>query len=210
MIPPFTAAPAIPEGYMQDPQGRLVPVAMVKEIDKLRDQTVRAIVDKAINLNHHLRTFKAEAFSDVAVFVETSTEQWGAKLGGSKGNVTLYTFDGRYRVERRVQELIRFDEQLQAAKALIDECITDWSTGSRDEIKVLVNDAFQVNKEGMVNTQRVLGLARLNITAEKWKRAMEAISASVTVVGSRSYIRVYERVGDTDTYRQIGLDLASV
>lgn len=201
---------APPPGYMQDPHGRLVPEAMVKPIDMLRDQTVRRIVDQAHQLSKALAAFKAQAFSDVATFVETSAEQWDAKVGGNKGNVTLITYDGRYKLIRQVQELIRFDEQLQAAKALIDECITDWATGSRDEIKVLVNDAFNVNKEGMVNTQRVLSLRRLNIADEKWKRAMDAISASLTVTGSRSYIRVYERVGDTDKYVQIGLDLASV
>lgn len=204
------ATTAVPDGYMQDPQGRLVPASMVKDIDKLRDQTVRSIVQRAQVLSKQLATFKHAAFSDIATFVETSGEQWGAKIGGNKGNVTLYTYDGRFKVIRQVQELVKFDEQLQAAKVLIDECITEWSTGSRDEIKVLVNDAFAVNKEGMVNTQRVLGLARLNITDEKWRRAMEAIGASITVIGSRSYIRVYERVGDTDQYRPIGLDLASV
>jgi hypothetical protein len=30
------------------------------------------------------------------------------------------------------------------------------------------------------------------------------------VVGSKSYIRVYERIGDTDQYRPISLDIAGV
>ena len=34
----------IPEGYWLDPKGNLVPDANVKEIDKLRDQTVRRIL----------------------------------------------------------------------------------------------------------------------------------------------------------------------
>lgn len=199
-----------PSGYMQDAQGRLVPDGMVKDIDKLRDQTVQTIVKAAGILNDSLRTFKVGAFADIAAFVQTSAEQYDVKLGGDKGNVTLYSFDGRYKVVRQVQENLRFDERLKAAKALIDECITAWSAGSRDEIKVLVNDAFKVDKEGDVNTNRVLGLRRLNIADEKWQRAMQAIGDSVSVVGSRSYVRVYERVGDTDQYRAIPLDLAAV
>ncbi|ACB34548.1 conserved hypothetical protein [Leptothrix cholodnii SP-6] len=150
------------------------------------------------------------AFADIAAFIETSAEEYGAKLRGAKGNTVLYTFDGRFKVERRFADNITFDERLAAAKALIDECITEWSQGSRDEIKTLINDAFRVDQQGQVSTTRVLGLRRLNIVHPTWSRAMEAISDSVQVVGSSSYVRVYERIGDSDQYRQIPLDLASV
>ncbi len=103
-----------------------------------------------------------------------------------------------------------FDERLQAAKQLIDECIQTWTEGSSDEIKALINDAFQVNKEGKINTARVLGLKRLNINDEKWLRAMQAIADSVQVAGSKPYIRIYERIGDTDQYQPISLDVAGV
>ena len=41
-------------------------------------------------------------------------------------------------------------------------------------------------------------------------RAMDAIADSFVVVGSRSYVRVYERVGDTNQYQSIPLDVAGV
>lgn len=205
----MTTASAPPPGYMKDAQGRLVPEGMVKDIDKLRDQTVLKIVEAARIVNESLRHFKQGAFSDIATFVQTSAEQYDVQLGGQKGNVVLYSFDGCYKVVRQVQETIKFDERLKAAKALIDECITEWSTGSRDEIKVLVNDAFKVDKEGDVSTNRVLSLRRLNITDAKWQRAMQAIGDALSVVGSRSYVRIYERVGDTDQYKAVPLDVAS-
>jgi hypothetical protein len=201
---------AVPAGYMQDAQGRLVPESMVGAIDKLRDQTVLAIVEKARAISAQLSAFKADTFSDIAVFIETSAEQYDVKIGGAKGNATLYNFNGRYKVVRAIQENVKFDERLKAAKALIDECITAWSTGARDELKVLVNDAFEVDKQGDVKTNRVLSLRRLAITDERWLRAMKAIGESFTVVGSRSYVRVYERVGDTDQYVAIPLDVAGV
>lgn len=202
--------PSTPKGYMTDPQGRLVPESMIKDIDKLRDQTVQKIVAAALIVSDSLRHFKQGAFSDIATFVQTSAEQYDVQLGGTKGNVVLYSFDGRYKVVRQVQETLKFDERLKAAKALIDECITEWATNARDEIKVLVNDAFKVDKEGDVSTNRVLSLRRLNIADEKWQRAMTAIGDAISVVGSRSYVRVYERVGDTDQYRAVSLDVASV
>ena len=55
-----------------------------------------------------------------------------------------------------------------------------------------------------------LALRRLDIRDEKWQKAMQAISESLQVVGSKEYIRFYERVGDSDQYQPISLDLATV
>ena len=199
---------AIPDGYMQDQAGRLVPLSTVKPIDIERDKLVADIINKAHALNTQITAFKNAVFGDIGAFIELSAEQYGAKVGGQKGNVTLMSFDGRYKVQRAITEHISFDERLQAAKSLIDECITDWSQGSRPEIQVLVNNAFQVDKEGNINTGRVLGLRRMEISDDRWQRAMLAISEAVQVVGSKSYIRVYERIGDSGEYRAIALDVA--
>ena len=201
---------AIPAGYWRDGEGRLIPENMVKPIDRARDDLVRELVGKAKAASAVLADFKAKAFGDIGAFVEMSGEQYGVKLGGVKGNVTLLSFDGRFKIVRQIQEHLVFDERLQAAKQLIDECIVEWSQDSRDEIKVLVQAAFQTDKEGKINTGRVLALRRLDIRDEKWQKAMQAISESLQVVGSKEYIRFYERVGESDQYQPISLDLAAV
>jgi hypothetical protein len=200
---------SVPHGYMADPQGRLVPIEAIKPIDLERDALVREIVANAKKLNGAIADFKAETFGNVAAFVQLSAEQYGAKIGGDKGNVTLVTYDGAYKVQRAIAETLAFDERLQAAKSLIDECIHRWAEGSSKEIRALINDAFQVDAAGKINTGRVLGLRRLDITDEAWQRAMTAISDAVQVTGSKTYVRVYERVGDTDQYRPIPLDVAA-
>lgn len=196
-------------GYWRDSAGSLIPESKVKAVDKVRNQVVEDLIDQARVVASVLSSFKARAFSEVATFIELSGEQYGAKLRGVKGNITLMTFDGRYKIIRQIQDHLVFDERLQAAKQLIDECIQSWTVGSSDEIKALINNAFQVNKEGQINTGRVLGLRRLDINDAKWKDAMTAISDSVQVAGSKPYIRFYERIGETDEYRPISLDMAS-
>ncbi|MBN1104729.1 MAG: DUF3164 family protein [Deltaproteobacteria bacterium] len=196
-------------GYMKDAQGRLVPESMVSEIDKSRHDLVMEIVEKTKALAGELAEFKARVLGDIQAFVELSAERFDTTIGGVKGNVMLTSFDGEYRVIRAVSDYLVFDERLQVAKALIDECIQDWSEGSRDEIKALVNDAFYVDKQGKINTQRILGLRRLAITDPKWKRAMDAIGESVQVAGSRTYVRIYRRDRDGN-YQHMNLDLAGV
>ena len=57
---------------------------------------------------------------------------------------------------------------------------------------------------------RLVGVVLFELTDERWLRAMDAIGDACQVVGSKSYIRVYERIGDSDQYRAISLDIAGV
>ena len=201
---------AIPEGFWKDAKGCLVPESMIKPIDRTRDELAHDLGQRAKAMSASLRDFKTTVFNEINAFVDLSAEQYDVKLGGKKGNLTLYSFDGAIKIQVAIAEHMVFDERLQAAKHLIDECIVEWSQGSRDEIKVLVQSAFQTDKEGKINTGRVLALRRLDIRDEKWQKAMQAISESLQVVGSKEYIRFYERVGDSDQYQPISLDLAAV
>ena len=204
--PPPTS---VPDGYRVDAQGRLVPVEMIKPIDLTRDELVKALTAKAKTLRDQIAAFRMDVFEHADNFVALSAAQYGANLGGKKGNLTLHSFDGRFKMLLAIAESMTFDERLQAAKVLIDECIAEWASESRPEIKVLVHQAFQSDKEGEVNTGRILALRRLDIQDKRWKAAMVAIGESLQVVGSKRYVRFYERVGETDQYVAISLDIAA-
>jgi len=205
----MNAVTEIPAGYRVDAKGRLIPVEQVKPIDIERSDLVERLIGGAKLLQQQMIAFKRLSFEDIMAFVQLSAEQYDVQIGGNKGNVTLYSFDGKYKIVRQSQESIRFDESLQAAKALIDECISEWAAGSNDNIRVLINDAFQVDKEGKISTGRVLSLRRLDIRDEKWLRAMDAISDSIIVTDSKNYVRFYERDQDGQ-YQAISLDFANV
>ncbi|HCF3640156.1 TPA: DUF3164 family protein [Pseudomonas aeruginosa] len=199
-----------PAGYRMDAKGRLVPEEMIKPIDLERDRLVQEIVAKGKALNKALLEFKLATFGDIEAFITLSAEQYQAKVGGKKGNASLVSFDGRYKVIRAMADNIAFDERLQAAKALIDECLHEWTEGARAEVITLINDAFRVDQAGNIRTGSVLALRRLQIDDERWQRAMQAIGEAVQVVSTKAYVRIQERVGDTDQYRSIPLDIAGV
>ena len=202
--------PEIPLGYWENAKGNLVPDSKVKPIDKLRDQLVKDLCSVAEVKSTDMTKFKLKTLGDVHAFIEASVEQYGVKTGGKKGNVTLMTFDGKQKVVLQMQDRIIFGEQLQAAKALIDQCVSRWSAGADDNIKVLVNDAFQVDKEGLINTGRVLGLLRLEIQDEDWKLAMQAIADSRQVADTKPYLRFYKRADVSGEWKPISLDMAAV
>jgi hypothetical protein len=205
----MNAVTEIPAGYRADSKGRLVPESTIKTIDIVRDGLVIDLIAEAKDAQERLRKLKALAFSEIASFIDLSLNQFDVHVGGNKGNITLYSFDGKYKIIRQIQDTIRFDERLQAAKILIDECIQSWSADSNDHLKVLILDAFQVDKEGKISTGRVLGLRRHDINDSKWRQAMDAIAESINIIDSKRYVRFYERDAE-GKYQAISLDFANV
>lgn len=196
--------------FRRNAKGHWVPVDQIKDIDRLRDDLVMEVIAKVKALQEEMRRVKAEISSEVEAFLELSAREYDTAYGGKKGNVTLASFDGQYQVKRAVADHLAFDERLQVAKELIDQCIHEWTAGSSSEVQALVEHAFQTDKEGKISTARVLGLRSLNIKDEKWQQAMQAIMDSIQITGSKSYLRFYERQGEDGPHRQIPLDVAAL
>ncbi|KEA51811.1 MULTISPECIES: DUF3164 family protein [Mangrovibacter] len=197
----------IPEGYRINAQGHYVPESQIKPLDKLRDEVVLAIVEAAHLQRKSLAEFKLGSMAKVGDFIDVSAAEYGVEYGGAKGNVTLVSFDGRYKIIRAVGEHRVFDERIQAAKKLIDTCISEWSGGADEKIMALVDHAFRVNKQGKIDINQVLGLRQLNIDDGKWNEAMDAVADAIQVTGTSQYLRIYERQTD-GSYKQISLDIA--
>lgn len=204
------SAITVPAGYWQDAKGKLMHESLVRDIDKERDRLVKELFHRSVALNQTLAEFKKRAFGDIAAFVSLSLEQYNVDIGGKKGNVTLYSYDGKYKIIRAIQDSMKFDERILAAKELIYQCVTEWTEGARPEAKAIIDHAFKTDNEGNLSVSRILSLRKLDIKDERWTSAMSAIGESLQVVSSKSYVRVYERIGESDMYRQIPLDLAAV
>lgn len=196
--------------YLRDAKGSLVPIAAVKPVDLLMDETVRGIIGRATAASELVRTFKRETFANITALQELIVQQYGATLGGKKGNITLTSFDGCLKVQLQVADLIEFGPELQAAKLLIDECLAEWSADSGAEMRALVNRVFQVDKQGQINRAELFMLMRVESADERWNRAISAIRESIRVIGSREYVRFYERPTPDAAWRAISIDLATV
>ena len=205
-------AQAVPKGYWENADGSLVPATKVTDLDKARDRVVRELVQAAQLVSEDLGRFKMLAMSEVDQFVALSAAQYGVQMRGAagKGNVTLTTFDGRLKVEKQVADRIAFDERLQVAKSIIDECVHRWGKGSSHNIQALVHHAFKVDKAGKVSVGGVLSLRQVKIDDPDWLRAMEAVADSMKAVSSVAYVRFYRRNDATGEYLPISLNAAAV
>ncbi len=200
----------IPDGYMEDSRGRLIRAEQVSEYDKLKDDTVNGLIDRACQMHNEIRDFKTGTMEDIYALMEVAAEKYGAKLGGKKGNVQLVSYDGRKKVQLAVNETFTFDERLQVAKQLVDECLIEWTEGSRSEIKTLVTAAFEVDKQGNISTSKVMSLLKLEINDERWNQAMTAVRDSLSVLCSKEYVRFYQREKQTAKWTAIPLDIAAI
>ncbi len=198
-----------PAGYMRDAKGSLVPVTKIKPEHLLEDELCNRLARGALALRETLHTWREVAFGEVDGLLDILRTEYQAPLGGAKGNVKLSSYDGLIRVEVAVQDSIEFGPALAAAKSLIDQCITRWVDGANDNLRVIVNDAFSVDKTGRLAVDRILGLRRLSIDDLEWKRAMEAISDAVRVVSSKRYIRFYRRATVEAPWEAIPLTLSA-
>lgn len=195
--------------YMRDAKGALMPVETVKAQHKLEDETVRKIMGFARELSAQIARFKAHTFEDLNGFQSLLEQEYGARAGGAKGNVTFQTYDGLGKVQVQIADQIAFGPELQAAKKLIDECLIEWGAQSHEAIRALVNRVFSVEKEGQINRAELFGLLRLEVSDERWSRAMDAIRDAIRVTGTKAYVRFYERDAADAPWRAITIDLAA-
>ena len=194
--------------YMPDAKGNLVPLELIKAEHKLEDETVRKILGYASDLSAQVARFKEHTFNDLSAFEALLAQEYGGAKGGAKGNKTFMSFDGLKKVQVQVADTIDFGAQLQIAKGLVDECLTEWSAESRPEIRAIVTRAFNTDKEGQINRAEIFMLLRLDIEDERWQRAMKAIREAMRVVGSKIYVRCYERGRLEDGWSAVTIDLA--
>lgn len=195
--------------YLRDAKGSLVPIEAVKPTDLLMDEAVRGLISRAQAASEQIATFKQDTFATITALRELIAQQYEATLGGKKGNITLTSFDGCMKVQLQVADQIEFGPELQSAKLLIDECLSEWAAGSGTELRALVNRVFQVDKEGQINRADLFMLMRVEIADERWVRAIAAIRDSIRVIGSREYVRFYARPKPDGAWQAITIDIAA-
>lgn len=191
-----------------DPNGAFVPVSVVKPQHLLEDELVRQEAGHAIALSQQIGRFLGHVWDNVGAFEALIAEQYGATVGGKKGNKTLMSYDGLYKITVQVADNVVFGPELQVAKTLVDECLNDWTADAGDNIKAVIQRAFNVDREGQINRAALYSLLRLEIDDDRWKRAMQAIRDAMRVVGTKAYVRFHRRPTAEAPWEAITIDLA--
>lgn len=194
--------------HLHDAKGALMPVSLIKPQHLLEDELVRKVMGHAIALSDQVSRFKEHTFDDLGGFEALLAQEYESTLGGAKGNKTLTSHDGLFKIAVQVADNIVFGPELQIAKGLVDECLNEWAAGARDEIRAIVTRAFNTDKAGQINRSEIFMLLRLDITDPRWLRGMKAIRDAMRVEGSKTYVRCYRRPHIDAGWQAVSIDLA--
>lgn len=137
--------------YMGDGKGGFQPVETIKTQHLLEDAVVRKILGYAMPLSEQIARFKAHCYEDIGAHEAYLAQEYNAKVGGPKGNKTLQTVDGLFKVQEKIADHLDFGPELQVAKQLFDECLNEWAADAPPEVRTLIIDAFDTDKEGNLN-----------------------------------------------------------
>jgi len=185
-----------------DPEGIEVPVKYIKPEDQKRDEMVTGVFQIIEKLEKDIEKARENTQKLVNEYLEATAANYGEKW---QGNAELRDFSHEYKIEIQNSKRIAFDEKLQIAKTKIDECVKKWSQNTSGKIKLIIDKAFRTDKQGKIDTKLVLGLRDIEIDDDEWKEAMELIANSVTITGSKQYIRFYRKKED-GTFESVKLD----
>lgn len=198
------------DGSWIDAAGIPVPAKYIDQVDKKRDQLVEKQIKQALLMQQRLAKFKDAVLADINKYLGWLAEREGEEALSPGGNYQLTGFSGNKRLQIKVNKVIEFDERLQLAKQKIDACLERWSKGANDNFKVVVFDAFKVDRKGNVDTKRILGLRKLQIRDKKWQEAMGLITEAITITGNRSYLMFLVKADKDAEWETVRLDLAGV
>ena len=195
------------DGKWIDGTGNAIPVKYIDPVDKNRDRLVNRLMKKAEDLSEKICKLREDAFEEIESFIVETEKKYNVNVRTKVGNKAFIDFSNTIKVQVQVAHTIQFDERLSLAKAIIDECIKRWSEGSDDKIKLLIDQAFKVDKKGNLDKDRVLGLRSLKINDNEWRKAMDIISDSTKVIGSKRYIS-FKKKNEKGDWDAVSLDIA--
>ena len=194
--------------FREDSRGAWMPESSIKPQDILKDDLVESAADKIVDMRDKMKQLNQEIKDEIRAYIELIGEKYGVKLKGNKGNITLTSYDGKTRIVISISESIYLDENVIAAKELIDEYLEDEIKDASFDIKQLVISAFRV-KQGVLDVRSILKLRSLRIDDERWKKAMDIIADSIVVKSSKSCLRLYKQNAE-GTMEYVPLDFAVI
>lgn len=202
-------APA-PRGYRRDARGNLIAEANISDTERDIDATVGRIHDFGLALSGTLYRFRLHTLDDIYELADRIVARYGGKpLGGSRGNVTLTSIDGRRKVVLAQSEYIAVGPEIAAAQALIGECLDEWAVGARKNLRALTDQAFRPREDGSLSVTKLLALRRIRIDDARWESVRGAIGDALRPTGRAEYVRLYRRDTPVEKWQPIPLTIAS-
>lgn len=181
------------DGNWLDDRGRPVPEQYIPATDKKRDQLVERTFKKVVKLSEKIAETKCEIVGSIDKYLDELAKENRVRENW-KGNILLQNFDKSLCIERRIDDNIGFDEKLQMVKTIVDKWIAGRLDGIDENLGKVITQAFNVDKQGRVNTAMLMKLLHLEIEDSEWKKAMRMLKESIIIKASKQSINFKRKV----------------
>jgi hypothetical protein len=198
-------------GYMEDANERLVPLKNVTKQEIDLDEMVKKHVLKAAIVSEELAELRREMAGDIQAYIDRMFKEHDVTVGGKKGNVTLYCFDRRLKLERVIQGIETINEKILMAKSMMFDIIETWTKGANRNLQSIVKSYWKTDKHGKYNITDLKKLKRtkLEVPDDDWDKAIKLLDEAIEKTSSATYFRCYYREPGGN-YRQVPLDIAQI
>lgn len=199
------------DGNWIDATGKAVPPSYVSSQDKARDRLVEKHHKLAVRMSAQLAQLKRETMAAIDGYLEALFKKHGVKPN-ERGNYTLTGFSGDKQIILKMHRYMDFNESIEAAKALIDQCLDDWSADANQNLRTIVTEAFRVHGKKGLDVKSVLQLRTYKIKDKsgRWQKAMDLIGDSLYVTNAKAYVQFRSRASQDEDWKSIPLDIAAV
>jgi len=177
----------IKNGNWIDPKGRDIPRDVIPMDTRKEDRLAERVYKRTLKLQERIAKEKKTIESMILDHLTATAEKYGEEW---KGNATIRDYSNTVKITVNISERITFGPKLQIAKQKIDALLVKWSADANPNIRAIMTDAFDTDNPGKVNAHKILRLRNLKIKDKEWQEAMDLIDESLTVTGSKRYIRI--------------------
>lgn len=189
----------IPAGWKLDGEGRLVKIENISEQVLEEDALVLQFIEQAKAVHHAMQQLKTALTHTSEAFIAKLVADYGVKrLEKIKGNIDFFSFDRSIRISRRVQDTIKVNARIEAARQLFDQYINvvGQKLGDSEEAegaRVLISRAFKPAKKNEFSVTKLIDLLNVTISHPLFRQAVAALRDALETDGSAVYYNFYQR-----------------
>ena len=184
----------VPDGYVKNAKGWMMPEASVKANDLLEGDFVDSYHCLMEAVGAGCRFLKLSAFSESHALVGMIVGDAGGSGATEQGKVTLQNLRATRRVVIDRRDTVAFGPEVAAARDRVMACVRKWSDGANANLVQLAMAAFQANGNGELSVSKVAALWRIECADEEWQGAMAALKDALRPTGTATYLRFHRRV----------------
>ncbi|GGB82719.1 hypothetical protein GCM10007424_23440 [Flavobacterium suaedae] len=179
-----------------------------KAYETLKDETVTTLCRDAITLNAALADFKEQAFTDTQEVYKLLQEYSGRHRDG-KGNFTIESKDGQYRVSYKRQGKSHFDERSHQAEKHIIDFFNSKYEGDQNTKEMIM--ALLERKKGALDINLIQKLYQFEDRFDdvNWKKGISLLKESYSYNHSKDYIN-FEHKDSRGEWKSIVLQFTNV